>query len=84
MTNIGWKFYIVFCIANFTNAVFFWLVLPETARLPLEEMNYVFTNAPWIVVGKSKESYTSGDLERRLEEVVAEKGGHVAASHHVS
>jgi hypothetical protein len=36
-------------------------------------MNYLFENAPWIVVGTSKESYISGDLERRLEDIEREK-----------
>lgn len=69
MTNIGYKFYILFVVCNFTNALFFWAVLPETARRPLEEMNYLFENAPWFVPGTSKEQYILGDLERKLEEV---------------
>jgi hypothetical protein len=77
MENIGWRFYILFCICNFTNALFFWIVLPETARRPLEEMNYLFETAPWVVIGVSKESYVQGDLERRLEEVINEKSGAV-------
>ncbi|KAK5457160.1 hypothetical protein LTS15_004941 [Exophiala xenobiotica] len=69
MTNIGYRFYFVFIICNFTNAIFFWLLLPETARRPLEEMNYLFTHAPWIVVGTTKDSYASHDLENRLQEI---------------
>lgn len=65
----GYRFYFLFIICNFTNAVFFWLLLPETARRPLEEMNYLFTHAPWIVVGTTKDSYASHDLEQRLEEI---------------
>ncbi|KAK8069534.1 hypothetical protein PG994_006150 [Apiospora phragmitis] len=53
----GWRYFIVFTVCNFTNAVFFWLVLPETKQVPLEEMNYLFTNAPWIVVGADKTKY---------------------------
>jgi hypothetical protein len=74
MENIGWRFYVLFTVCNFTNAVFFWVFLPETARRPLEEMNYLFEHAPWIVVGTSKDSYISGDIERRLEQVADEKG----------
>jgi hypothetical protein len=37
-------------------------------------MNYLFEHAPWIVVGTSKDSYISGDIERRLEQVADEKG----------
>ena len=34
--SIGWKFYLVFAICGFTNAVFFWAFLPETRGIPLE------------------------------------------------
>ncbi|KAJ5185687.1 Major facilitator superfamily domain general substrate transporter [Penicillium cf. griseofulvum] len=68
MTRIGYRFYILFVICNFTNAVFFWLLLPETKRVPLEEMNQMFTNAPWIVPGSRKEEYMTHDLERKVEE----------------
>ena len=84
MSSIGYKFYYVFIICNLTNAIFFWLLLPETARRPLEEMNYLFNNAPWIVVGTSKDSYNNHDLENRLteirDEVEVKRGG--AVMHH--
>lgn len=72
MTSIGWRFFILFTVCNFTNALFFYLVLPETKQLPLEEMNYLFTHAPWIVPGTDKASYSAGlaaDVERRAAEV---------------
>jgi hypothetical protein len=47
----GWRYYIVFCVCNFTNAIFFWLILPETAKLPLEDMNALFKTEPWLVPG---------------------------------
>ncbi|OQD63258.1 hypothetical protein PENPOL_c010G04218 [Penicillium polonicum] len=68
MTNIGYRYYFLFVICNFTNALFFWLLLPETKRVPLEEMNQMFTNAPWIVPGTRKENYMTHDLERKVEE----------------
>ena len=68
IANIGYKYYYVFVICNFTNALFFWLILPETARRPLEEMNYIFSNAPWVVPGSKKTQYQSYDLEQTLEE----------------
>ncbi|EEA20597.1 MFS sugar transporter, putative [Talaromyces marneffei ATCC 18224] len=68
MQNVRYRYWVVFIICNFTNALFFWLLMPETSKLPLEEMNSLFTNAPWIVVGLKKEDYVS-HLERRLEEV---------------
>jgi hypothetical protein len=82
MTNVGYKYYYLFIICNFTNAVFFYLFLPETARLPLEEMNYLFTNAPFLVAGHNKDAYKAGfaeDLERRANEIKEKQG--VASEH---
>lgn len=84
MTNIKYRYYIVFIVCNFTNAVFFYFFLPETARLPLEEMNYLFANAPYIVPGTDKGKYAAGyaqDLERRAEEI-REKGELHDHEHH--
>jgi len=77
MINIGYKYYYLFIICNFTNAVVFYLFLPETARLPLEEMNYLFANAPFLVAGHSKDAYKAGyaeDLERRATEIQEKEG----------
>lgn len=74
--RIGWRFYMLFIIFNFTNAVFFWLTLPETKLLPLEEMNHLFNHAPWIIPGTDPKSYSAdlaADLERRAGEI-REKG----------
>ncbi|KAI8633981.1 MFS sugar transporter-like protein [Xylariaceae sp. FL1651] len=73
---VGWRYFLLFILANFTNAVFFYLVLPETKRLPLEEMNYLFTHAPWIVARVDPAKYTANlaaDVERRAAEM-REKG----------
>ncbi|KAH8900753.1 general substrate transporter [Thozetella sp. PMI_491] len=81
MTRVSWRYFLLFVVCNFTNAIFFWVLLPETKQLPLEEMNYLFTNAPWIVPGSDKSTYTANlaaDLERRAAEA-REKG---AAEHH--
>ncbi|KAL9087889.1 MAG: hypothetical protein Q9165_006451 [Trypethelium subeluteriae] len=78
LANIGYRYYFLFCICNFTNALFFWAILPETAKRPLEEMNYLFTNAPYFVPGMRKADFETNDLERRVEEV--ERKGSV--SHH--
>ena len=72
-TNIGWHFYLVFLICNFTNALFFWAFLPETARRPLEEMNYLFAHAPYWVPGSKRRDYVAGDIERKLEEIHAKR-----------
>ncbi|KAI0535334.1 MFS sugar transporter-like protein [Xylaria digitata] len=73
---VGWRYFLLFVIANFTNAIFFYAVLPETKLLPLEEMNYLFTHAPWIVARVDPQEYTAhlaDDVERRAEEI-REKG----------
>lgn len=77
MAAVGWKFYLLFVICNATNALFFWAVLPETKQLPLEEMTYLFTHAPWWVPGTDRDAYLAdfrGDLERRAA-AIGEKGG---------
>lgn len=76
--NIGWKFYMIFIIFNIINAIYFWLILPETGLLPLEEMNYLFTNAPWIIPGSNRSKYTVNrirDIEGRGEGVSFEDLG---------
>jgi hypothetical protein len=86
MTNIGFKYYYLFIICNLTNAITFYLFLPETARLPLEEMNYLFTNAPFLVAGHDKKLYQANyaaDLERRALEI-QEKGNTVEQQEQVA
>jgi len=57
-------------VCNFTNAVFFWAFLPETAKRPLEEMRHLFTEAPLFVPTMDSSRFAAGeDLERRVEEV---------------
>jgi hypothetical protein len=69
---IGWKFFILFCVTNFTNALFFWAFLPETKKAPLEEMKRLFTDAPWFVPSMDRKLYSHRELNVRAEEL-AEK-----------
>ncbi|KAI1762169.1 general substrate transporter [Hypoxylon sp. FL1150] len=57
--SVGWRYFVLFAVCNFTNAVFFYFVLPETKRVPLEQMSSVVfaREAPWIVVGKRAQLY---------------------------
>ena len=57
---VGWRYFVLFAVCNLTNAGFFYLVLPETKQLPLEEMNYLFTHSPWIVPGSDRAAYRAG------------------------
>ncbi|KAJ0162371.1 hypothetical protein CTA2_4673 [Colletotrichum tanaceti] len=68
MESVGYQFYFLFVVCNITNAIFFWLFLPEIARRPLEDMNELFSSSSWIVAGKASKRYNGHDLENRLQE----------------
>lgn len=68
MESVGYRFYFLFIICNITNAIFFWMFLPETARRPLEEMNELFSSNNWLVAGKASRRHNSRDLENRLHD----------------
>ncbi|KAM5342778.1 hypothetical protein ACJ41O_013744 [Fusarium nematophilum] len=78
MESIGYRFYFLFVVCNVTNAIFFWLFLPETARRPLEEMNELFSSRTWIVVGKTSRADRGHDLQARIAE---KTGDHPADTH---
>lgn len=73
MESVGWRYFLTFVTCNFTNAIFFWATLPETARLPLEDMNSLFNGSTWFVAGgRGKQSRldnavssTGVDLEKK-------------------
>lgn len=84
--KIGYRFYIVFVVCNFTNALFFCkcsptshdefalttptgAIQPETKKRPLEEMNYLFTNAPLFIPTMNMRDFEIHDLEHRVAEV---------------
>jgi len=47
--NIGWKYYLVFTVCSFSNAVVFWLFFHETKGRTLEEMDHLLRTANIIV-----------------------------------
>ncbi|OSC96354.1 general substrate transporter [Trametes coccinea BRFM310] len=49
--HVGWKYYLVFAVCGFTNALFFWAFLPETKGIPLEELDAYFETVPLFVPG---------------------------------
>ncbi|GAM91526.1 hypothetical protein ANO11243_095780 [Dothideomycetidae sp. 11243] len=72
--NIGWRYFILFVVCNFTNALFFWAFMPETKERPLEEMNNLFANSPWFVPTMDGKVYAAtSDLERRAATIMEEK-----------
>ncbi|KAI0074444.1 general substrate transporter [Panus rudis PR-1116 ss-1] len=64
--NIGWKYYLVFAICGFTNALFFWAFLPETRGIPLEELDYYFEKVPLFVPGSHVELRSASEREEEL------------------
>ncbi|KAI1467853.1 general substrate transporter [Daldinia caldariorum] len=55
----GWRYFVLFAACNAANALFFWLLLPETKQVPLEHMGaLVFApDAPWIVPGEKSRAF---------------------------
>ncbi|KAF4547862.1 Sugar (and other) transporter-like protein 59 [Elsinoe fawcettii] len=49
INDVSWRYFLTFVICNLTNAIFFWAFMPETARLPLEAMNELFSSTGWFV-----------------------------------
>lgn len=74
ITNIGWRYFLLFVVCNFTNSIFFWAFMPETKQLPLEEMNTLFSDTSWFVPGSAPRTATT-ELDARVEEVRLEKEG---------
>lgn len=60
----GWRYFLLFVICNFTNALFFWAFLPETARRPLEEMSVLFSSTSWFVPSRDGRSVRSELLNK--------------------
>ncbi|KAF4769592.1 hypothetical protein HAV15_011728 [Penicillium sp. str.  len=69
MENSGSRFYILFVVCNFTNAVFFWAMLPETKRLPLEEMKNLFTESPWFIPNSPKSQHLVSETRIRAQQI---------------
>ncbi|CEN60235.1 hypothetical protein ASPCAL02676 [Aspergillus calidoustus] len=82
MEAVGWRFYITFIVCNVTNALFFWAFLPETKKVPLEEMKELFTVTPIFVPGSSSK-WGRNELRNLAESI---EGGNLkvqAAALHV-
>ncbi|KAJ4201513.1 hypothetical protein NW767_006601 [Fusarium falciforme] len=78
MENLGWRFYILFVVTNLTNAIFFWAMLPETRKLPLEEMNRLFSDAPIFVGSRDMSRYTineTSEMARNIDDKQHQQDG---------
>jgi hypothetical protein len=60
--NVGWKFYLLFCVFNVVQVIFVYFAVKETKGLTLEEIDYVW----------AKPQYKA-ELEARLHSVEHEQ-----------
>ncbi|KAH9855390.1 general substrate transporter [Lenzites betulinus] len=77
--HVGWKFYLVFAVCGFSNALFFWAFLPETKGIPLEEVDAYFSSVPLFIPG-SKVYVPDGktrEEEMRQGKVIVPEGAEV-------
>jgi hypothetical protein len=71
LKRIGWKYYILFVVCDVTNALFFYLFLPETKGVTLEAMNDLFLNSPIVVPGSHWQPPLEVDVDRVAEKINA-------------
>ncbi|KAF3009171.1 hypothetical protein E8E14_004202 [Neopestalotiopsis sp. 37M] len=68
MENIGWHYYIVFCVLLLIMLVIVWLLFPETKGHSLEEIAFIFDGP---------QAETSLAMDKRVEAETAEHKEHV-------
>ncbi|KAI6784836.1 uncharacterized protein J7T54_007930 [Emericellopsis cladophorae] len=69
MANVGWRFYILFVVTNITDALFFWSFLPETGKVPLEEMRRLFSESPLFVGSRETSQYFTPNASQLAHEL---------------
>ncbi|CAK7235448.1 hypothetical protein SBRCBS47491_009297 [Sporothrix bragantina] len=76
MANSGWKFYILFVVSNFSNALFFWAFLPETRKLALEEMHRLFTESPIFIGSRDMTRFSSSHMSEIVHDIKEKQHEH--------
>jgi hypothetical protein len=71
LAKIEWRYYILFIVCDITNALFFYLFLPETKGVTLEAMNDLFMNSPIIVPGSHWQPPLEVDVDRVAKKISA-------------
>ncbi|KAL4920917.1 general substrate transporter [Aspergillus aurantiobrunneus] len=67
LESIAWRYYILFIVCDFANALFFYLFLPETKGITLEVMDDLFTNSPLLVPRSQWQPQPELDVEKVKE-----------------
>jgi hypothetical protein len=66
LKNLGYKFWFLFIVGNFTNALFFWCFLPETSKVPLEKMDEMWEEMPLFIPTWNRKNYLE-ELEENAD-----------------
>lgn len=66
--QIGWRYYLVFVICTFTNALTIWAFFPETKGRRLEEIGVMFKESSWFVPSHPPRSLNAQEVEREMRE----------------
>jgi hypothetical protein len=72
--TIGWRYYVVFCILSFTNAIAMWALIPEVVgkwQFSIKE-RHVVKSSLYILCPSSFSSHTGRDLES-IDELLREE-----------
>ncbi|KAK9465553.1 general substrate transporter [Lipomyces arxii] len=68
MQRLRYRFWYLFIICNFTNAIYFYCFLPETGKTPLEKMDDLWEDAPLFIPKWNRIDYLK-ELEETAEDV---------------
>ncbi|CAN6644941.1 galactose transporter [Trichomonascus vanleenenianus] len=69
MANVGYRYFYLFIVCNFTNALFFWAFLPETGKTPLELMDALWRDTPWFVPTAKMQKDYLGELNTQTHQL---------------
>lgn len=57
LENIGWRTYIIWAVLNIVNAIIVWLFYPETAGIPLEKIDLLFTGQAGVLADGERQAF---------------------------
>ncbi|QRV86298.1 Sugar (and other) transporter [Ceratobasidium sp. AG-Ba] len=82
--HIHWRYYLVFAICGYTNALTVWALFPETKGRKLEEMDDLFKHTGWFVPTQNYTILSPTQREDELRVGNAFGGEDVGDSHYVA
>lgn len=82
--NIHWRYYLVFAICGYTNAITVWALFPETKGRKLEEMDDLFKHAGWFVPTQNYVTISATQRENELRAGITSGGENIIDSSYVN